>query len=314
MVGSLGRWAARLPPILHVDRGTLVPVARAPSPRDGALTRSGAAFQQLHDAPTRALTADIRRLDRPTTRTRDPVCPVLSLPVWTRPGSLAATTGFADAFSTQVLRCFSSPLGLEAAAATSSRPPGRGVAPFGHPRISACDAAPRGLSWRATTFFAPSAPEASPVCRFSLFPVKLSRSTINWWAEVDSNHRPPAYQAGALTTALSARHFRISPTPDFSESVPENHIVMVPLPRKEVIQPHLPIRLPCYDFTPITDPTVDGTLLPQEVGSPGFGCDRLSWCDGRCVQGPGTNSPPHADGRLLAIPASCRRVAACNPN
>ena len=23
-------------------------------------------------------------------------------------------------------------------------------------------------------------------------------------------------------------------------------------PRKEVIQPHLPIRLPCYDFTPVT--------------------------------------------------------------
>jgi hypothetical protein len=28
--------------------------------------------------------------------------------------------------------------------------------------------------------------------------------------------------------------------------------------RKEVIQPHLPIRLPCYDFTPITSPTFDG--------------------------------------------------------
>ena len=26
--------------------------------------------------------------------------------------------------------------------------------------------------------------------------------------------------------------------------------------RKEVIQPHLPIRLPCYDFTPITSPTL----------------------------------------------------------
>jgi len=25
-----------------------------------------------------------------------------------------------------------------------------------------------------------------------------------------------------------------------------------------VIQPHLPIRLPCYDFTPITSPTFDG--------------------------------------------------------
>jgi hypothetical protein len=30
------------------------------------------------------------------------------------------------------------------------------------------------------------------------------------------------------------------------------------LHRKEVIQPHLPIRLPCYDFTPITDLTFDG--------------------------------------------------------
>ncbi len=34
----------------------------------------------------------------------------------------------------------------------------------------------------------------------------------------------------------------------------------VGLLRKEVIQPHLPIRLPCYDFTPITDPTFDGCL------------------------------------------------------
>ena len=33
------------------------------------------------------------------------------------------------------------------------------------------------------------------------------------------------------------------------------------LHRKEVIQPHLPIRLPCYDFTPIIDPTVGGFLL-----------------------------------------------------
>ena len=31
-------------------------------------------------------------------------------------------------------------------------------------------------------------------------------------------------------------------------------------PRKEVIQPQLPLRLPCYDFTPIIDPTLDGSL------------------------------------------------------
>ncbi len=30
------------------------------------------------------------------------------------------------------------------------------------------------------------------------------------------------------------------------------------LPRKEVIQPHLPIRLPCYDFTPVIDLTFGG--------------------------------------------------------
>src|SRR6267142_399675 len=31
--------------------------------------------------------------------------------------------------------------------------------------------------------------------------------------------------------------------------------------RKEVIQPHLPIRLPCYDFTPVMKLTVVGALL-----------------------------------------------------
>ena len=41
------------------------------------------------------------------------------------------------------------------------------------------------------------------------------------------------------------------------------------LPRKEVIQPHLPIRLPCYDFTPIISSTFDGWLLA--VTSPASG-------------------------------------------
>ncbi len=39
--------------------------------------------------------------------------------------------------------------------------------------------------------------------------------------------------------------------------------------RKEVIQPHLPVRLPCYDFVPITSPTFDGCLLA--VGPPASG-------------------------------------------
>ena len=32
-------------------------------------------------------------------------------------------------------------------------------------------------------------------------------------------------------------------------------------PRKEVIQPHLPVRLPCYDFTPVTNPALGRCLL-----------------------------------------------------
>ena len=38
------------------------------------------------------------------------------------------------------------------------------------------------------------------------------------------------------------------------------------LPRKEVIQPQLPLRLPCYDFVPVTGPTLGRYLLPKQVG------------------------------------------------
>ena len=39
--------------------------------------------------------------------------------------------------------------------------------------------------------------------------------------------------------------------------------------RKEVIQPQVPLRLPCYDFTLVADPTVVGCL--QKVGAPPSG-------------------------------------------
>ena len=44
--------------------------------------------------------------------------------------------------------------------------------------------------------------------------------------------------------------------------------------RKEVIQPHLPVRLPCYDLVPIASPTFDGSL--HKGWATGFGCCRLS--------------------------------------
>jgi hypothetical protein len=43
----------------------------------------------------------------------------------------------------------------------------------------------------------------------------------------------------------------------------EEECVSVPsamILRKEVIQPQVPLRLPCYDFTPVADPTVVACL------------------------------------------------------
>ena len=45
---------------------------------------------------------------------------------------------------------------------------------------------------------------------------------------------------------------------------------MLPLAlRKEVIQPHLPVRLPCYDFTPLAARAFDSG--PLAVGLPASG-------------------------------------------
>ena len=44
------------------------------------------------------------------------------------------------------------------------------------------------------------------------------------------------------------------------------------LPRKEVIQPHLPVRLPCYDFTPLTLHTFDASA-PRGVRPAASGAD-----------------------------------------
>ena len=82
--------------------------------------------------------------------------------------------------------------------------------------------------------------------------------------------------------------------------------------RKEVIQPHLPVRLPCYDFTPITDPTLDGSFLA--VRQPALGVADFRGVTGGVYKARERIHRCVADQRLLAIPPSCRRVAACNLN
>ena len=85
------------------------------------------------------------------------------------------------------------------------------------------------------------------------------------------------------------------------------------IPRKEVIQPHLPVRLPCYDFTPIIDPTFDG-CLPQGVSPPASGVADFRGVTGGVYKARERIHRGVADPRLLATPPSWRRVAASNPN
>ena len=59
---------------------------------------------------------------------------------------------------------------------------------------------------------------------------------------------------------------------------------------KEVIQPQVPLRLPCYDFAPVTA-LAFGRLAWLPSSGTDFGRSQLPWRDGRCVQGPGTYSP-----------------------
>ena len=78
--------------------------------------------------------------------------------------------------------------------------------------------------------------------------------------------------------------------------------------RKEVIQPHLPVRLPCYDFVPIADPTFDGSL-PQGVGPPASGVTDFHDVTGGVYKARERIHRSVADLRLLATPTSRGRVA-----
>ena len=62
--------------------------------------------------------------------------------------------------------------------------------------------------------------------------------------------RPPGKHNNGSRTLGDINHTKTKPTTVSPQK----------LLRKEVIQPHLPVRLPCYDFVPIADPTFDSSL------------------------------------------------------
>ena len=60
------------------------------------------------------------------------------------------------------------------------------------------------------------------------------------------------------------KNYSVIPTLEF------RYIAVSVLHRKEVIQPHLPIRLPCYDFTPVANPTFGSVLLAVRLLTSGI--------------------------------------------
>ena len=84
------------------------------------------------------------------------------------------------------------------------------------------------------------------------------------------------------------------------------------LPEKEVIQPHLPVRLPCYDFTPVTSPAFGIPLLAVKVTTSGMASSHS--VTGGVYKARERIHRAMADARLLANPASWGRVADPSPN
>lgn len=75
----------------------------------------------------------------------------------------------------------------------------------------------------------------------------------------------------------------------------------------EVVHPHVPVGIPCYDFTPVIDsplnPHGESSESPNSHGMTGGECKEQGHIHG------GVADPP-----LLANPTSCSRVPDYNPN
>ena len=78
---------------------------------------------------------------------------------------------------------------------------------------------------------------------------------------------------------------------------------------KKVFQPHLPVRLPCYDLAPVTGFALGGSLRLPTSGAPNF-----HGLTGGVYKVRERIHRSMADLRLLAIPASRGRVADPDPN
>ena len=167
------------------------------------------------------------------------------------------------------------------------------VSPFGHPRITARLTTPRGISQPPTSFIGPWYPGIHHV-PYTTWPQRCSRplyssQTTHTQDNTPTHHTHPTPTTGRTDTdqacplrtqqrtnnsecfhkSLSTHNTKthvpsIADTPHHTPTHTTQNSSLcrlcdteVMLLRKEVIQPHLPVRLPCYDFVPIASPTFD---------------------------------------------------------
>ena len=87
---------------------------------------------------------------------------------------------------------------------------------------------------------------------------------------------------------------------------------VVSLSFKEVIQPQVPLGLPCYDFTPVMDHSV--VIAPPKVRLTTSGATHSHGVTGGVYKARERIHRDIADSRLLAIPTSRSRVADSDPD
>ena len=129
------------------------------------------------------------------------------------------------------------------------------VSPFGYPRIVACLQLPEAFRSLPRPSSAPDA-KASTICLSSLA-FAASRLRLVLLPYFLPSQLKAFFLFGFCSFSICCCQG------SFIDGLSKlnSRVCLFMLLRKEVIQPHLPIRLPCYDFTPITSPTFDGSSL-----------------------------------------------------
>ena len=110
----------------------------------------------------------------------------------------------------------------------------------------------------------PYRPQYSIIGRLRLNMSTQAQTTCSGWVRVFPLSASPPDLFPCLSSSSASRAFFLPLRLGFP-SAPKQQCSPYFFLRKEVIQPHLPIRLPCYDFTPVTGSTFGSSLLA--VGS-----------------------------------------------